>query len=92
MLHVASTPVEPEDHKSDGGADPEGDHPVLRVRAGEAQGPLPEHALLKGLPIFYFLRFLADQINSDTFPHIVVLLECVNSIKCFFILCECSCK
>ena len=31
----------------DGRADAEGNHPVLRICAGETEGPLPQHTLLQ---------------------------------------------
>ena len=33
----------------DGGADPEGSHPVLRLRDRAAEGPLPQHVVLTGM-------------------------------------------
>ena len=46
VLH-AEAHARPVRGQPDGRADPQGHHAVLRLRAGEAEGPLPQHALLQ---------------------------------------------
>ena len=45
---AAETPAGAVRDQPDGRADAEGRHAVLRLRPGEAEGPLSQHALLKG--------------------------------------------
>ena len=51
LVCFSSTEQAPEEalwDQPDGGAHPEGHHPVLRIRDGEAEGPLSQHPLLQG--------------------------------------------
>mmetsp|Transcript_1922 Transcript_1922/g.4270 ORF Transcript_1922/g.4270 Transcript_1922/m.4270 type:complete len:226 (+) Transcript_1922:789-1466(+) len=45
-------------HQPHGGADPPGHHPVLRLRRGAAEGPLPQHPLLQARdqPVHHLLQ------------------------------------
>ena len=76
---VAQQAVHREPH---GRADPQGYHPILRIRGGEAKGPLPQHTVFQGARLLTSMTRRRRITPASVWEGMAVWLVCFSCKRC----------